>query len=72
MLTEKLLSEVILGTANAVTGGLLVVLALMAAFVVVGQALLMVRRIRASRVKRTSGHDHVQAPATSGAAVAAD
>ncbi len=66
MAPEKLLSDAIFEAANGVAGGLPVILAFMTAFVVVGQALLLVRRARAQ--------DHARAgrPASSGAAVAAD
>jgi hypothetical protein len=72
METGNLLSDLIFLAAIAVPGGLLVVLALMTAFVVVGQALLMVRRIQASRVKGARGHTHAARSATSDAAVVID
>lgn len=58
--------------ASALAGGLLIALALMTAFVVVGQALLMVRRTRTSRVKGAQGHARAGRPAASGAGVAVD
>jgi hypothetical protein len=56
MATGKLFNEIIFVAAIALPGGVLVVLAFMTAFVLVGEALLMVRRIQASRVKVASGH----------------
>lgn len=72
MATGKLLSDVVLAAASALAGGLLIALALMTAFVVVGQALLMVRRTRTSRAKGAQGHARAGRPAASGAGVAVD
>lgn len=60
MATEKLLSDVVLAAASDLAGSLLIALALMTVFVVVGQGLLLVRRVR--------GQDHARAgrPAASG------
>jgi hypothetical protein len=69
MATGTLVSNVIFAIANVVAGGLLVVSALMTAFAVVGQALLKVRRIRASRLGGEPSRLHAGSPATSGAAV---
>ena len=72
MAIGKLLSDVVLAAASALAGGLLIVLALMTAFAVAGQALLMIRRTRISRVKGAQDHARAAQPASSGAAVAAD
>jgi len=70
MATGNLLSDVILPAASAVAGGLLIALALMTAFAAAGQALLLVRRVRALRAKGAQGH--APRPAAKGAVVAAD
>jgi hypothetical protein len=55
MKTGNLLSDLIFLVLIAVPGGVLVVLAAMTAFVVVGQSLLMFRRRQAARVKADTG-----------------
>jgi hypothetical protein len=55
MKTGKLWNDSIFLTAIVVPGGVLVVLGLITAFVVVGQALLMFRRRQATRVEAGTG-----------------
>jgi hypothetical protein len=72
METGNAFSDLIFLAAMAVPGGVLVALVLMTAFVVVGQALLIIRHSRALRVKGAPGHTHARRPATSGAAIVTD
>ncbi|HEX5412218.1 MAG TPA: hypothetical protein VFZ27_10180 [Terriglobia bacterium] len=55
MATGKLLSDVILPAANALAGGLVIGLALLAFFAAVGRMLLVFRRRRARLIAGTHG-----------------